>query len=78
MVTTDFITKLSSGDHSKTESEKFRDFCEMAYCALAKLTADSERGEALEARYMQIVGQYEDKDIRVSKGPRQLEWRCRG
>lgn len=34
----------------------------MAYCAYAKLTADPDRAETLEARYMQIVGTYQDKD----------------
>ena len=37
----------------------FSDFCELAYCAVAKLTAQTEeRREALEARYMKCVGQY--------------------
>lgn len=57
-----FIKRLSALDRSKSDREKFRDFCEMSYCAMAKLTAASERAEALEARYMQIVETYQDKD----------------
>lgn len=61
-ITQCFIKKLSDLDRSKTTSEKFFDFCEMAYCSLAKLTADSDKGERLETRYMEIVGSYRDKD----------------
>ncbi len=57
-----FIKRLQALDRSKSTYEKFRDFCEMVYCAYAKLTADPERAEVLEARYMQIVGTYQDKD----------------
>ena len=63
-----FIKQISALDHSKNPVEKFRDFCELAYCAYAKLTADIQRGEELESRYMQIVGGYRDKDtIRAYK-----------
>ena len=58
----DFTALLSRLDQSKSTAEKFRDFCELAYCAHAKLTASPERGEELEERYMQIVGTYENKD----------------
>ena len=34
----------------------------MGYCALAKLAAGPERAGQLEARYMQIVNTYRDKD----------------
>jgi hypothetical protein len=58
-----FIKALNAIDRSKSPGEKFRDFCEMAYCAYAKLTApDKERADALENRYMEIVGNYRDKD----------------
>ena len=37
----------------------FSDFCELSYCAVAKITAQTEdRREELEARYMKCVGQY--------------------
>jgi len=57
-----FIKKLSSLEPSKSPSEKFRDFIELAYCAYAKPMAAPEDKEMLEARYMQIVGTYRDKD----------------
>lgn len=57
-----FIQKLSRPEPSKSPQEKFRDFCELAYCAYAKPVSDAEQQEALEARYMQIVGSYRDKD----------------
>lgn len=58
-----WVKKLEQLDRSKSIREKFRDFCEMAYCAIAKTTAPTpERADDLEARYMQIVGTYQDKD----------------
>lgn len=57
-----FIKKLSALEPSKTPQEKFRDFIELAYCAYAKPMAAPEDKESLEARYMQIVGTYRDKD----------------
>lgn len=57
-----FIKKLSSLEPSKSPQEKFRDFIELAYCAYAKRMATPENKEPLEARYMQIVGTYRDKD----------------
>ena len=37
----------------------FGDFCELAYCAIAKTTEpDPERREALESRYMDTIGRY--------------------
>ena len=57
-----FIQKLSRLEPSKSPQEKFRDLCEMAYCAYAKPVASVEQKEALESRYMQIVGTYRDKD----------------
>ncbi len=62
-----FIKQLGDLDRSKSEREKFRDLLELAYCAWAKLTApDSERADALEARYMAVVGTYRAKaDVRA-------------
>lgn len=57
-----FIKRIQELDRSKGAYDKFRDLCEMAYCGIAKITATPERAEALEARYMQIVGTYQDKD----------------
>lgn len=58
-----FIKRLLELERSKNPYEKFRDFCEMAYCAFAKRTAPSkEATDKLEARYMEIVGTYRDKD----------------
>jgi type I restriction-modification system DNA methylase subunit len=58
-----WIRQFEMLDNSKSPAEKFRDFCEMAYCAYAKLTAPTtERADALEARYMRIVETYRDKD----------------
>lgn len=62
MAHTDFIKRLEALDRSKHTAEKFRDFCELAYCAYAKLTAGPERAGKLEERYMQIVSTYRDKD----------------
>ena len=58
----ELVSRLSALDRSKTAAEKFRDFCEMSFCALAKLTACPEEAEKLEDRYMQIVGTYQHKD----------------
>ena len=57
-----FLKRLRSLDGSKDDREKFRDFLELAYCAVAKLTAAPERAEALEDRYMTVVRSYRDKD----------------
>lgn len=66
----DFIKAFDAiHDHSISRREMFRDFMELSYCAYAKLTAPSkDRAEALEARYMQIVNRYPNKDtIRAYK-----------
>ena len=58
-----FIKKLSALDREKSVNEKFRDFCELCFCAKAKRMAQTkERADELEDRYMQIVGSYRDKD----------------
>ncbi len=61
-LTRDFIRIIERQAAQKNAYDLFRDFCEMSYCALAKLTASPDRGDQLEARYMQIVGAYRDKD----------------
>jgi len=57
-----FIKGFCALDNSKSTSEKFWDFCELGFCAYAKLTAHQKRAEELETRYMQIVSSYKDKD----------------
>jgi hypothetical protein len=57
-----FIKEFSALEPGKTPIQKFHDFLEMAYCAVSKPMADPHQAETLEARYMQIVGTYRDKD----------------
>ena len=57
-----FLKRLRSLDGSKDDREKFRDFLELSYCAVAKLTAAPERAETLEDRYMSVVRSYLNKD----------------
>jgi hypothetical protein len=68
-----FSKRLLELDRSKTPFEKFRDFCEMAYCAYAKLMAAPAETDALEECYMRIVGTYADKDT-VRAYPEMLAW----
>jgi hypothetical protein len=57
-----FVKRITALDRETSPYDKFRDFCEMAFCACAKLTAPTpERAQELEDRYMQIVGTYRDK-----------------
>ena len=59
----DFIKILDEMDRSKHRQDHFRNFCEMTYCAYAKLTAlNEERADQLEEQYMSIVGTYKNKD----------------
>lgn len=59
----EFIKILKELDHSKHRDEVFRDFCELAYCALAKKACPwPDQREALEAQYMEVVGKYRNKD----------------
>lgn len=60
----DFIKALrNSPDRSLSEFEKFRLMLEMFYCSYAKMTApNKERADALEARYMELVGRHRDPD----------------
>ena len=58
----EFINGLVRLDRSKGLHYVFRDFCELAYCAYAKLTAHSDAADQLEERYMNIVESYNNKD----------------
>jgi hypothetical protein len=59
----EFIKLLTALDREKSPYDKFRDFCEMVFCAKAKRVALTfEHADELEDRYMQIVGTYRDKD----------------
>ncbi len=58
-----FMKLLNGIDRSKRRSEVFFDFCELAFCALAKNACPwPDRREALEAQYMDVVRRYRDKD----------------
>ena len=60
----DFIRLLSANAQAHSPAEKFRDWCELSYCAFAQLTAfDPAREDALEARYLSIVQRY-NEDLR--------------
>jgi len=75
--TRDFIRKIEKLDRDKGLYDLFRDFCEMAYCAHAKLTAGPDRADELEARYMQIVGGYSNKDtVRAFPEMLAIAWRA--
>ena len=59
----DFLRLLRQRDRSKRQTEVFADFCELAYCALAKRPSPfPDQRDQLEAQYMQVVGRYRDKD----------------
>lgn len=59
-----FIRLLESGGHSRSTREKFSDFLELCYCAVAKPCAPTEeRADELEARYMKIVGRYHADEL---------------
>ncbi len=67
-----FIKILEDIDRSKSRQENFKNFLEMANCAIAKKTqTDEKKANALEERYMEIVGTYSDKD-EVRKMPELL------
>ena len=70
-----FCKRLPELDRSKNLYEKFRDFCELAYCAIAQRAPPFEKAkkEKLEARYLQIVDTYRDKDT-VRAYPEMLAW----
>jgi len=72
-----FIKAIDKLDREKNTYDLFRDFCEMAYCAHAKLTAGNQRAEQLETRYMQIVGTYRNKEtIRAFPELLAIAWRA--
>lgn len=49
----DFLRLLAKRDRSKRQTEVFADFCELAYCALAKKASPCpEQRETKEAQYM--------------------------
>lgn len=59
----EFLRILRGIDRSKRTTEVFRDFCEMAFCAIAKTTAPTkERAETLEGEYMRAVARYRNPD----------------
>jgi len=41
----------------------FRDFCELAYCAVCANSQHPDRAERFEARYMKLAGEYEREDL---------------
>jgi len=59
----EFIKIMDGLDNSKSRYDHFRNFCEMAYCAIAKTTApDQKTVDELEACYMAVVNSYANKD----------------
>ncbi|MCF3974823.1 N-6 DNA methylase [Paracoccus salsus] len=60
---TAFLRALDSFDRSKTRTEIFRIFCEMAWCALAKRASPfPDQCDRLEADYMTCVATFPKKD----------------
>ncbi|MGB3316781.1 MAG: N-6 DNA methylase, partial [Albidovulum sp.] len=58
-----FVRCMADIDGSKSRTEVFRDFCELAFCTLAKTAAqNAEEAERREANYMEVVGRYRNKD----------------
>jgi hypothetical protein len=58
-----FVKVLNGIDQSKSRTEVFADFCELSYCALAKVACPSEeQRDALEQQYMGVVARYRNKD----------------
>lgn len=59
----DFLSLINEIDRSKHRAEVFQDFCEMAYCALAKIASPSiEQRDKLETNYLATVGRYKKED----------------
>lgn len=59
----DFTKVMGELDRSKHQDEVFRDFCELSYCALAKVASPFEdQRDKLEKQYMEVVGRYRNKD----------------
>jgi hypothetical protein len=62
----DFAKALAALSRAHSTDVNFRNFVEAAYCACAKRTAGSpEAADALEARYMAVVGGYGDEKQQV-------------
>jgi hypothetical protein len=62
-IISEFVKTLNSIDQSKRRSEVFADFCELAFCSLAKVASPFEdQREALETQYMGVVARYTNKD----------------
>lgn len=58
-----FVKMLKSGSYSRNPREKFNDFLEMSFCALACATASSqERLDELKKRIERVRGKYTDRD----------------
>ena len=58
-----FVKALNGIDRSKRRGEVFSDFCEMAYCSLAKVASPfADQRDTLEKQYMDVVGRYRNKD----------------
>lgn len=58
-----FVKIIGELERSKHRSEIFWDFCELAYCALAKRASPfADQQDKLEAQYMEVVGRYKTKD----------------
>jgi len=63
LAVSEFVRIINTIDQSKHRSEVFRDFCELAFCALAKNASPfEEQRQKLEAQYMAVVARYRDKD----------------
>ena len=58
-----FLKVLKDIDPSKHRTEVFSDFCELAFCVLAKAASPhANQRETLEKQYMNVVGRYRNKD----------------
>ncbi len=58
-----FVATINDINQSKHRDEVFRDFCNMAYCALAKpCQPNATERDRLEAQYMEVVKRYRNKD----------------
>ena len=65
--------ELAGGHGRRRLWEVFVDFCELAYCSLAKPCAlDTEQAEGLEKRYMEVVKKYDKKQTEAIC--RMLSW----
>ncbi|GAB4072290.1 N-6 DNA methylase [Ancylobacter sonchi] len=60
-----FIATLESIGRHRARYDRLGDFLELAYCAVAKQTAEAPRAELLEARYKRVASHYPADDIRA-------------